>query len=147
MPLIAGNESFLIVSAFFASGALIYLFRFSIPLNLQCLLVLVLAAFMSKDTLSYSYFCSMILIYFVFLMAFWKKVKVPSLLDDCSYGVYLYSWLLQKLVHYYLPEAGLYRSLLLVMPASILLGIVSWRCIEKRCLSLRHHSFGVLRSA
>jgi peptidoglycan/LPS O-acetylase OafA/YrhL len=134
-PVIAGNETSLIVSSFFAVGALVYIYRDSIPLNVNCFVVLVLLAFFSKGTLSYFYLCCASLTYFVFLFAFSPKIKIPQFFGDYSYGVYLYGWPIQKLINYWLPSFGPYKMMIVAVPFSILAGAISWHYVEKRCLA------------
>ena len=60
---------------------------------------------------------------------------------DCSYGTYLYGFLVQQIVAYYYPTVGsnLPNFLLSVVPA-LLLGMLSWRIVERPALRLKPSS-------
>lgn len=136
-PVIGGNEDFLRVSACFAFGSLLYINRHSVPLNARLLVVLVVLTALSNKLPSYGYMCAGVLAYGVFVFAFASKIKVPGFIEDFSYGIYLYGWPIQMLVHYLMPEAGPYKMMLISIPASWILGALSWHLVEKKCLSFK----------
>ena len=53
---------------------------------------------------------------------------------DISYGVYIYGFLVQQLVAFYLPALNWSQHLLLALPASIICGYLSFRFIEQPCI-------------
>jgi peptidoglycan/LPS O-acetylase OafA/YrhL len=53
---------------------------------------------------------------------------------DISYGVYLYGWPTEKLIHWYAPALSPWWLLLLTFPVCLVCGLLSWRFIEKPLL-------------
>ncbi|MFZ4540971.1 MAG: acyltransferase family protein [Rickettsiales bacterium] len=68
-----------------------------------------------------------------------KKIWLVSS-GDYSYGIYLFAFPIQQLVASTGPWAHVwYMNLIISLPLSILMAIVSWRLIEKPALSYHHH--------
>jgi peptidoglycan/LPS O-acetylase OafA/YrhL len=112
---------------FFVAGSLFYMFRKYIPVDYRIWIALiVIYAVFFKLILLY-----VLLVYSVLVLgssAIFKKVKLPG---DYSYGIYIYAFLVQQLVANYLPEISPYKSLLLTVPLTVLLAVLSWHFIEK----------------
>jgi peptidoglycan/LPS O-acetylase OafA/YrhL len=57
---------------------------------------------------------------------------------DCSYGVYIYAWLIQQSLMHWMPDLSLPEFLILATALSFALGFASWHLVEKRALRLKH---------
>lgn len=134
--LILANEANVRLSIFFIIGSLMYLNKDIIPLNSGALVVLVIATFLSNNEL-YFYLFSLTLIYTVFWFAFLPKIPVPSWMQDYSYGMYLYGWVIQQLVHVWFPALGPHGALMISLPATVAVAALSWYLIEKPALSMK----------
>lgn len=71
--------------------------------------------------------------------ALWAGSAVPALraynrLGDYSYGTYLYGWPMQKLLALAIPGIGTYAMMALALPSAWMIGIVSWRFVERPAL-------------
>lgn len=137
MPVIGYNPDALRVSCFFAAGALLYINRNAVPLNSNVLSLLLFLTILSHKLPSFEIMCGVTLVYSVFLFAFAPKIQLPRFIEDFSYGIYLYGWPVQVLINYIFPDAGPYRMMLISIPASWILGALSWHLIEKKCLSFK----------
>lgn len=49
---------------------------------------------------------------------------------DYSYGIYLYGFLVQQVIHYNYPNLSPYMSMFITIPVSFILGMLSWYFIE-----------------
>lgn len=56
---------------------------------------------------------------------------------DYSYGIYIYSFLIQQFIAYLIPQVPAIIMLALSLPLSILAGAVSWHLIEKPAMGWR----------
>jgi peptidoglycan/LPS O-acetylase OafA/YrhL len=70
-------------------------------------------------------------------------IRLPTLdrLGDVSYGTYLYGWPMEQVMNHALGQYSTpWTVLALSLPASLLLGWLSWHLLEKRALRLKRIS-------
>lgn len=77
--------------------------------------------------------------YLLFSVAF---ARIPAFAwfnskPDISYGVYLYGWPVQKLLHWYLPQLGPWTLLAATLPICAACGWASWQWIERPFIRLK----------
>lgn len=61
-------------------------------------------------------------------------------LGDFSYGVYIWSWPIQQTALLHLPSDSPAALIAVSLPATLLIAVLSWRCIEKPALRLKAKS-------
>ena len=121
---------------FFAAGSLSYAFRKYIFINgkLSIVLFILCCLFYSKP-----YFIYLFYVCFVYGMLalssadFFKKLKLPG---DYSYGIYIYSFLVQQIFSHFLPNINPYESLIVTIPVIMILAYLSWHMVESPFLKL-----------
>jgi peptidoglycan/LPS O-acetylase OafA/YrhL len=131
-------ETVSIMAAFFASGAFLYINRSTITINLPTFILLTISTYLCRKTPYYEYFFSLSLVYGVMLFGFAKKIALSRFIDDYSFGIYLYGWILQKIYFSIYPYSGPYMMTIVCSIASIIVGALSWHLVEKRALTLRN---------
>ncbi|QTN99310.1 acyltransferase [Brucella sp. 458] len=134
--LIYSNPDNARLTILFCVGALLYVNRNSVPLHPIFLAALIIATSFSDGPI-YFYLFTTSLIYGLFCLAFAPKIKLPIWLHDYSYGIYLYGWIVQQLVHYYLPEMRAYAVFVISLPLATVCAALSWFLVEKPCLALK----------
>ncbi len=72
--------------------------------------------------------------YFILWFAQQPQLKKLRINNDYSYGIYIYGCLVQQIVANYWPTTS-YKSMLITLPATYLLGVLSWHLVEKRALA------------
>ncbi|MES1166584.1 MAG: acyltransferase [Pseudomonadota bacterium] len=134
---ILDRTQFLCFLSFFCTGGCFYLFRDRIPYSRPGILLAALAVnlgllipALAQPTLALAG------AYLLFAFSF---ARLPGLAwfggsTDLSYGVYLYGWPTQKLIHWYAPALSPWWLLLLTVPVCLTCGLLSWRFIEKPLL-------------
>lgn len=127
----------------FMTGSLAYVLRDKIMIDYRIAIGLVVAtAIIAKFFHPWFEFPFWVTIVYLVVMlgssGFAKKIKLPG---DFSYGIYIYSFLIQQLLNYYYPRTTSYQSFLVVLPVVILLSMASWYLIEKRAIDLGHRLF------
>ena len=81
------------------------------------------------------------LTYSVFVLAYlpaWPWLRAYNRLGDYSYGTYIYAYPLQQGLVSLFPSLGPIGNFLLAVPATLVLAILSWILVEKRCLHLKN---------
>jgi peptidoglycan/LPS O-acetylase OafA/YrhL len=71
------------------------------------------------------------------------RIKVPG---DYSYGIYIYGFVVQQCVAHFFPQFTSYPSLLLSIPFSLMLSILSWHFIEGPALKISHAASAKLKN-
>ncbi|MFC7300107.1 acyltransferase family protein [Herminiimonas aquatilis] len=125
------------VAGFFLLGSLAYMNRSLIPMRWALLVVSVAIAAITFGTVLFEWFAGVTLCYGVFLIAFARKIQLPAILKDYSYGIYLYAWPIQQLIALNAPEWGPYAMFSLALPIAWALGAASWFLIEKTAMRLK----------
>ena len=71
-------------------------------------------------------------------MKSWPVLRAAARFGDLSYGIFLWSWPVQKLTQLWLPAgSSLLLQLAVVLPQVIVLAWLSWRFIERPAMRLR----------
>lgn len=79
--------------------------------------------------------------YILFYLAYVPSgvIRRYNQLGDYSYGVYIYAFPVQQAIAALIPGVSVPQMILLSAAITILLAILSWHLLEKRCLSLKAH--------
>jgi peptidoglycan/LPS O-acetylase OafA/YrhL len=125
------------LAGFFAAGSFAYINRYSIPLNFGIFSVLLLSAILSAHSPNFVIASGAALAYGTLFLGLSKKLPLPGMLNDYSYGIYLYGWPASQLVAHFFPSLGPKGLTAIALPASWILGFISWNLIEERALNLR----------
>ena len=56
---------------------------------------------------------------------------------DFSYGIYVYAFVVQQVVGELTHTRSSWEMFILAFPATVLLGVMSWRFVEEPCLRLK----------
>ncbi len=136
---LAGSEGGLLFCAFFGVGVLFFYFRKYIILDYRILCLLFVLWLALRFTPLYQIGFFIFLVYSVLMAASSKTVRKINLYGDYSYGIYIYGYLTQQITAFYLPGMSSYLSMLITMPASLVLGFLSWHLLEHRALDLGKH--------
>ncbi|MFC1226779.1 acyltransferase family protein [Pedobacter sp. BG31] len=119
----------------FLAGSLSYAYRRLIIIDYRIALVLVLITLLSY----FIYFQIIILyitmIYSALAIGISRVFKKLHLQGDYSYGIYIYGFLVQQIVANKIPELSSYQSMLITIPLSFILAILSWNMIEKPAIT------------
>ena len=127
--------------AAFAIGAALYSFRRWIPLRWD-LAALVFAAWLGTVAIGESTAVKAavwLLPYIVLVLAYrtHHQVRLPHRFGDYSYGIYIYAFVVQQsLLHWFQITSG-WTLMLLAVPITFVLAVLSWHFIESRALSLK----------
>jgi len=121
---------------FFAAGTLLATWKHYVVLNHNTVLGLAIAAYLFRDMAAMPYLtCAAI-----FAAAIWLATTAPLLRlrlpGDYSYGIYLFGWPIQQLVHAAFPEMGARGNWLIALPLAAGFGALSWYLVEKPCIQL-----------
>lgn len=128
---------------FFLIGMMFYLYKDKIVLNKYIAMFSLFALFfivnMNNFVLAYySYFIFLpyLLMYSVFNFKFLNNFGKYG---DFSYGIYIYAWPVEQLLILFFGQyLNPYKLALSTFFATLILAILSWHLIEKRCLKLKN---------
>ncbi|HQZ11847.1 MAG TPA: acyltransferase [Devosia sp.] len=129
---------FLTVGGFFVAGAALSALKRTAPPNALVALLLLLIAFLLRNEMQ-NWYMPALLAYCVVsfgLMADRMPI-VARWLGDPSYGTYLYAFGAQQAVIAITPGIGPLLVTLLSAPIAVLLGVLSWRFVERPVLGLK----------
>jgi peptidoglycan/LPS O-acetylase OafA/YrhL len=132
----ASDESAARMPLIFSLGMLCYMNRQLIVIDWRVSVAAAAAAIVLKSTLfGVAAFYLFILNTVMVLGAtpILRGIKLPG---DYSYGIYIYGFVVQQCVAHYLPAITSYPSLLLSLPMSALLAVLSWHYVEGPFLGL-----------
>jgi peptidoglycan/LPS O-acetylase OafA/YrhL len=143
-------DNFLLVAPAFFAGSAVALVRpgraaMRAACGL-CLVALIVAALFGRLYEAFPVFGACPLLW----LATSEKLRLPGLsrIGDISYGTYLYGWPSEQVVRALLGGGARWWSVfLLSLPIALGLGFLSWRIIERRCLSLKDLRLPALRRA
>ncbi|SPO53927.1 conserved membrane protein of unknown function [Pseudomonas sp. JV551A1] len=121
----------------FLVGAVFYSYRAVIPYNGWLLLACVALFLLAKGGRLEVFAFAVLTMYGTLYVAYRPQLKLPSFLEDYSYGIYLYAFPIQQVLAAAMPWAGPYWLMLAAVPASWLAGYVSWQLVEKPALAMR----------
>jgi peptidoglycan/LPS O-acetylase OafA/YrhL len=133
---------FLQHSIYFMLGTIFYLYKDKIRLNwIVALCSIVVLALTFKFHEYYFPFGVIALTYIVVYLAFisFKKPLFTSKIGDLSYGIYIYSYPIQQILIYHLPDISVYKFIGVSFIFSVLAGIASWWLIEKPFIGLKKY--------
>ncbi|MBD9512745.1 acyltransferase family protein [Pseudomonas sp. PDM22] len=126
------------LACLFLSGALLYVFRSRIPYSPLLLAGLFGLCIVFKNSDAADAILNITICYATIFFAYCKKIKLPSHIEDYSYGIYLYAFPIQQVAANLLPWAGPYWIIAISVPASWAAGAISWNLIEKPFLALKN---------
>lgn len=147
-PTLGGLPSVGLSSMFFLGGAL-HVLRSRLVLDgrmaLAMLVVLLLAALHSHLAFAIAYRLS--LPYLVLYFGFVPRATMPlaTALPDCSYGIYIYAFVVQQMLVALLKPLSPTHLTLMALPLTILLAMLSWIVVEKPALENRTEFARLLR--
>lgn len=121
---------------YFALGALLATWKDIIVLNHNTVIGLAIAAYVFRDTAPMPYLtCTAI-----FACAIWLATTAPILRlrlpGDFSYGIYLFGWPIQQLVHAAFPNMSAVGNWTNALVISTCFGALSWYLVEKPSIRL-----------
>lgn len=119
----------------FLFGMVCYASRARIPIDFRLsLIALPIAVTFSSSTLGriafYGFFLNTALV--ISSYKWLRRFRPPG---DYSYGIYIYGFVIQQIVSHYFPAVTSYPSLLISIPATTLVAILSWTHIERPALN------------
>jgi len=124
----------------FCLGAVAYIYRFQIYLNIIFVAFLLLMLFVTNNTVIYPILYGVFVAYFALWFGFIAapNLRVYNKFGDYSYGVYIFAYPVQQMsVALFQPVEPLTLALL-SFPPTLLLAILSWHLIEEPALNQRH---------
>jgi len=129
-------------------GAVIYCYRDVIRLSWGVGALICGLALLSGPTVSFEIMLNFVLAAGILLIGF---AKLPgrlqmSKMPDFSYGVYIWQWPIMQALWYYDLARDPYTMMALAIPASVIMGALSWYIIEKPVLALKDPAAIWLRS-
>lgn len=135
--LIARIELFALLSFPFMLGTFGYVWRAHIPLSGWIVVLLWLPVPFLAGTGLMATFLTIALVYTTFWIGFVPKGRVLAYnrLGDYSYGVYIYAFPVQQLLVFLFPDMVPLTNILLAMPATFLMAMMSWNLVEERALA------------
>ncbi len=121
----------------FLAGSAFYSCRALIPHTGWLLLGCVALFLLSKGGCFEVFAFAILTIYGTLYFAYCPQLKLPSGVQDYSYGIYLYAFPIQQILAGAMPWAGPYWLMLAAVPASWVAGYASWQLVEKPALAIR----------
>lgn len=123
----------------FLMGSFLYVNKHRISLGFGGMLMLVVLTYFTRQSGFAPYIKSIMLTYFVLLVALHPKLNLPSIdrWGDVSFGLYIYAFPVQQTVAYFLPGVRPLQMFAIASFITLILAISSWHFIEKPALSLK----------
>ena len=133
-----GLETALRLLLIFLTGGLIYLWRERVPLSLLGLGVALVGIALLSSTPLYKAALYLGTAWGALILALapaltGRSTEPPA---DLSYGVYLYGWPVQQVLHALFPAAATLAMLGPVVAVTVVIAILSWYAVEKPALGL-----------
>jgi len=121
----------------FFIGVFFAIFKDRIILSSKYVLVLMLLAFLVRNTSVFQFVFYLLFFYGAIFISTRKFVlrylRIPL---DISYGVYLYGYFIQQLIHMIWPQHGPYWNIAMSLPIACLMGYASFVFIERPMMQL-----------
>lgn len=137
VPLL-GHEAYLPMAACFALGALAWLLRRVLPLNVWTLLGLLAVALLLRGSDYYLHAFLVALAYGALWFAYVpKQLLWFNRFGDYSYGLYLWGYPMQQLAMHLFGAPTPTQISLFAWPAALLLAMASWHLVERPMLRFR----------
>ncbi|MEO8460977.1 MAG: acyltransferase [Dokdonella sp.] len=130
-------QTFLRLAGMFLLGALCYVNRDRIPAHGLIVVAIALLGWAGRNTILYPYLFALGETAFVFWFAYRLRWYGFNRFGDYSYGLYLWGFPVQQVVLHYLPQLPSLGIAAISLPIALLIGIVSWYCIERPALRLK----------
>lgn len=120
---------------FFLFGVICYTNSNKIPIDwrLSIIAIFIAVIFNSTRIGEIAFYIFLLNTIFVFGSFQWLRRFQPP--GDYSYGIYIYGFVVQQTIAYYLPSLESYPSLLISIPVTFVIGIVSWTYFERPALN------------
>lgn len=127
------------LAGFFALGILAQLHKDRLHARHGVMLVLVLLTYLSMRSRAAPFLFAFCLAYFCFWFAYrtpvWRRLERGG---DPSYGIYLWGWPAQQVLLAKMPAMTPWHNFLIATAIAIGLGYLSWWCLERPALKLKH---------
>lgn len=128
------------LSLFFFMGSLLFLFRDSLYLKKEIVMIGIVILFLSLFYGGFKPLFAVIAPYSIMYLAFLPKTRLQSIskYGDLSYGVYLYAFPIQQIVaHLFGGSTSPWINFLISVPVVLMLAFLSWHIIEKNFMKLK----------
>jgi peptidoglycan/LPS O-acetylase OafA/YrhL len=139
LPLHKG-EVFFELLTFYLSGSLLFLYRFSIPINKKLAFISLILFFIGSNYFQLKHIFVFMGSYLVMFIIFYKKIHIPfsEKLGNYSYSLYLFGFPIQQTVTYFFGgEMNPLINFIISFPITLLMAFVSWNLVEKRFMALK----------
>ncbi|RTE90029.1 acyltransferase [Bradyrhizobium sp. LVM 105] len=131
-----------VLVVYFASGVLAYLYKERLPYNAKLFFVSALSALIAFGLLPAGQLLGIPpLVYCVIYLGVCNpRQMLPASVVDCSYGMYLYGYVLQQLIALEAPwSRTILWNFVIAVGLSLVVGLASWHLVERPALNLRGH--------
>jgi peptidoglycan/LPS O-acetylase OafA/YrhL len=124
----------------FFSGAAYYVLRdrvvLSYPVFCSALAILVLSS-LNRSLFFIAYIATLpyLLLFIAYVPSY--AIRQYNRVGDYSYGVYIYAFPVEQVLAALIPGISTFLMIVLAIPATLLLAVVSWHLIERPALDLR----------
>lgn len=138
VPLVHDKDNWTRVSMHFFWGALIYFFRYEIPIDWRLFIASVLMFLWLQGKPGYDQLSVLPFSYIVFWLGLGFVWKDPiNIFGDLSYGLYIYSFPVQQIFRNLWPNINVYLHIILSLILAGMAAYCSWWLIEARALRLK----------
>lgn len=140
-----GEANYRLIACFFIGGSL-YSLKSYIPMNMAISVAIFTLTCLIDNQIFKSLLFFSFIGYTTLLIAYARKIREVKIIEDYSYGIYLYAFFIQMTILHYTPDISATRLALISIPASWICGAISWHIVEKPCLSLKRRFGGAKRT-
>lgn len=137
LPMFPSGGWLFILSGMFGLGSLMYYNRNAIPLSWGGVALLALIAWQTNGMPAFFYLVGIATAYGVLVTAYSRPIRLPSWVQDYSYGTYLYAFPIQQMLSDAFPSLGPHGMAAIAIPSALVAGVLSWHFIEKPCLRMK----------